>query len=133
MRALAKAPFASLERLSMSNNPIKDTGFLHLTKAPFFPSIKHLDVRFCQLTNASAIALAQTDGMHLDTLQIRNNALDLDGIQYLLNSPIVRQLRYLDIIPSYHSDASNQDVYRLVAEHDNLPAHIRLEHRRAMH
>lgn len=63
-QALARSPAASnLRILVLLNNPIGDTGLAHLLASPGLRNLEELDLGSCDLTPASARALAGWEGL----------------------------------------------------------------------
>lgn len=79
-------------RLVLSSNPIGDAGLRALLKAGALANVEDLWLSSCNLTDASAHALAEASLPKLRGLWIDSNALTDEGVTTLIRAPLFAQL-----------------------------------------
>lgn len=97
--ALAHSPAtASLRVLDLLNNQIGDIGLRELLASPGLRKIEELDLGMCRLTPASAVALADWDGLEsVRTLNLRGNNLQAADQDRIARSPHAKSLTFISV------------------------------------
>lgn len=100
-------------RLVLSSNPIGDAGLRALLEAGALANVEDLWLSSCDLTDASAHALAEASLPKLRGLWIDSNALTDEGIMTLIRAPLFAQLEGV----SLHRSGMGEGPKALLAGH----------------
>ncbi|MCE9568305.1 MAG: TIGR02996 domain-containing protein [Planctomycetes bacterium] len=96
--ALAKAPAAATLRVLSMDGYIGDAGLQHLVRSKHLRQLETLDLRWCQLTNASATLLAEWEGLRtVRKLDLRGNRTGPTARQIISGSPNAINLKELHV------------------------------------
>ncbi len=93
-------------RLHLSCNPMRDAGLLALLKAGALDCVEDLWISSCELTDASAHALAEASLPKLRGLWIDSNAMTDEGIATLIRAPLFAQLHGVSLYKFGMSDST---------------------------
>jgi len=86
--ALARAPAAATLRVLSMDGFIGDAGISHFVRSKHLRQIETLDLRWCQLTNASATMLADWEGLRtVRRLDLRGNRMGPTARKTISDSP----------------------------------------------
>jgi len=104
-RALADSPhLGRLEKFDIPDNPFYDAGAEAVLTSRRLPTLRHLGLNNCGLTDWTARVLARNDGPPLHTLNLGHNHLTALGAGYLAASPRLASLRELTIFGNQLGD-----------------------------
>ncbi len=112
LKRLTRAPaWQRLQTLVLHLTPLfAEGGAVIATAAP--PSLRALDLSWCQLGAPGLRALARSEGLQLSVLKLRHNALTGPALAQLIDAPCAARLEWLDARGNPKVDARTLEELR---------------------